>query len=334
MSRGTVLVTGITGFIATHTALAFLDAGYSVKGTARSAAKAEGWIARFPAHKERYEYAVVPDMVAPGAFDDAVKGCDFIAHVASPVQGTQNDNEADLLIPAINGTKNLLTATKNESRIRRVVFTSSLGAVFEPTRQAGTLVVEAEWNPVSYDEAKSAPNASFAYRASKGLAERAFWDYIENEQPAWAGSAICPCASFGPPIQPLASLAELNVSCAFMWDMANGKYKAGVPAVGSPLYVDARDAALAHVRAVERDAAKGQRYLLIGGTYVPDQFVDVMHRHFPELRDNLPAVDLSKIGQLEFKYDSSKATKELGIEYTSLESMVVDTIRSILEKQL
>lgn len=53
-----------------------------------------------------------------------------------------------------------------------------------------------------------------------------------------------------------------------MWDIANGKYKAGVPRMGSPFYVDARDVALAHVRAIELDAAKGQRYLLIGGSYV------------------------------------------------------------------
>lgn len=52
--------------------------------------------------------------------------------------------------------------------------------------------------------------------------------------------------------------------------MANGTFKSGVPAVGFPVFVDVRDVALAHVRAVELDAAKGQRYLLIGGTYVSD----------------------------------------------------------------
>ncbi|KAJ6480084.1 NAD-P-binding protein [Mycena vulgaris] len=328
-----VLITGITGFIATHTALAFLEAGYTVKGTARTAAKAEDWIAQFPAHKARYEYAVVADMVVPGAFDEAVKGCDFIAHIASPAHWSQNDNEADLLIPAINGTKNLLAATKNESRIQRVVFTSSLSAIFEPTIDTGKPVVETEWNPVTYDEAKAATNPAVVYRASKALAERAFWDYIQAEKPAWAGSTICPCGSFAPPIQPLTSLSALNLSTAFLWDIANGKYKTGVPIMGSPFYVDARDVALAHVRAVERDIAKGQRYLLIGGTYVPDHLIDVMYRHFAELRDNLPPADLSKAGQPAFKHDSSKATRELGINYTALETMVVDTISHILALQ-
>ncbi|KAJ7724990.1 NAD-P-binding protein [Mycena maculata] len=293
MSHGIVLITGITGFIATHTALAFLEAGYSVRGTARTATKAERWIAQFPAHKDRFVYAVVSDMVSPGAFDDAVKGCDFIVHIASPTHWNQNDNEADLLIPAINGTKYLLFATKVEPRIKRV-------------------------NPVTFDEAKASDNAALVYRASKALVERAFWNYIKDEKPAWAGSTICPCRTFAPPIQPLDSLSALNVSVAFMWDMANGKYKAGVPKVGSPVYVDARDVALAHVRAIEREVAKGQRYLLIGGTYVPDQFIDTIHHHFPELRDNLPPFDLSKV------------QKELGIEFTSIEIMVVDTIRFML----
>ncbi|KAJ7081392.1 NAD-P-binding protein [Mycena belliarum] len=325
-----VLITGITGFIATHTALAFLDAGYTVKGTARTAVKAEDWIARFPAHKARFHYAVIPDMVVAGAFDEAVKGCDIVAHVASP------DNEADFLIPAINGTKNLLLATKHEPRIQRVIYTSSLAAIFDSALEAGKPVVETEWNSVTYDEAKVATEPLLVYRASKALAERAFWDYIQDEKPAWAGSTICPCGTFAPPVQPLTSLSALNLSTAFVWDIANSKYKTGIPILDWPCYVDARDVALAHVRAAERDAAKGQRYLLIGGTYVPGHFVEVMHRHFPDLRDNLPPIDLSKAGYRNFEYDATKAIRELGIEYTTLEKMVVDTIAYIvdLQKQL
>jgi hypothetical protein len=63
---------------------------------------------------------------------------------------------------------------------------------------------------------------------------------------------------------------------------------------------------------------------------IPDQFVDVIHRHFPDLRDNLPPMDLSRVGQSSFKYDSTKATRELGIVYTALETMVMDSISSIL----
>ncbi|KAJ7707355.1 NAD-P-binding protein [Mycena rosella] len=329
MTRGVVLVTGITGFIGTHTALAFLEAGYDVKGTARSTAKAEGWIAHFPAYKACYTYAVVEDIAAAGAFDEAVKGCDIIAHIASPAHWSQSDNEADLLIPAINGTKNVLYATKHEPRITRVVFTSSLAAIIEPSREPGKLVVETEWNPTTYEEAKVSTNAPVVYRASKALAERAFWDYIKDEKPTWAGSTICPCATSGPPIQPLTSLAALNTSVAFMWDLASGKFKDSVPP-GPPVHVDVRDVALAHVRAVERDVAKNQRYLLVAGSHIPDEFTDVIRRHFPTLRDNLPPVDLSKARQSNFKFDASKVQRELGIQFTPLATMVVDTMNTIL----
>ncbi|KAF7340241.1 NAD-P-binding protein [Mycena venus] len=329
MTLGVVLVTGITGFIGTHTALAFLEAGYTVRGTARSAAKAEDWIARFSQHKAQYEYAVVEDIAASGAFDEAVKGCTIIAHIASPAHWNQNDNETDLLIPAINGTKNLLYATKNEPRIARVVFTSSLAAIIEPTREPGKIVVETEWNPTTYEEAKAATNPTIVYRASKALAERAFWDYIKDENPTWAGSTICPCATYGPPIQPLRSISALNTSVSFLWDLASGKFKDGVPG-GPPVYVDVRDVALAHVRAVERDVAKNQRYLLVAGSNIPDEFADVISRHFPRLRDNLPPIDLSKAGQSHFKFDASKVQRELGIQFTSVERMVVDTVTSIL----
>ncbi|KAJ6622650.1 NAD-P-binding protein [Mycena sp. CBHHK59/15] len=330
MSRGVVLVTGITGYIGTYTALAFLEGGYTVKGTARTASKAEDWIARFPTHKTNYQYAVVPVLGAPGAFDEVVKGCDIIAHVASPVQSIPNqDNEADVLIPAVKGTLDLLRATKNEPRIRRVIFTSTLGAAMEPTQfEAGSTLTEKDWNPATYEEAKASADPRFVYRASKALAERAFWDYIKDEKPAWAGATILPAGVFDPPIQPLTSLAALNRSVAFIWNVANGKFKAGAPAYNPSVYVSAGDVALAHVRAAERDEAKNQRYLLIGGDYPPDVVVEMIQRNFPELKDKLPPTNLSK--HIPFKFDASKTEKELGITSTPLEKTVVETIASVL----
>ncbi|EIM82216.1 NAD-P-binding protein [Stereum hirsutum FP-91666 SS1] len=338
MSHGVVLVTGITGFIATHTAKAFLEAGYTVKGTARSAGKAEEWISLFPAFKSKFQYAVVEDMIAPGAFDEAIKGCDIVAHIASPAHWNHTDNEKDILIPAIQGTRNLVEATRLEPRIKRVVFTSSFASIVDPAAPPDHVHKSEDWNPVTYEEAKASSTPAFVYRSSKPLAERAFWDYIKEEKPAWEGSAICPCGTFGPPIHPLKSMSALNTSIQYFWNMANGTFKSGVPAVGFPVFVDVRDVALAHVRAVELDAAKGQRYLLIGGTYKPELFVDVMGRTHPELKaDKLAEVDVSKVKlDTSFKYDNSKAQKDLNLTFTSLDKMVADTLDRLLllEKEL
>ncbi len=48
-----VLVTGISGFIAKHVALAFLEAGYEVRGTVRSMSKADQVCATLAKHAER-----------------------------------------------------------------------------------------------------------------------------------------------------------------------------------------------------------------------------------------------------------------------------------------
>jgi nucleoside-diphosphate-sugar epimerase len=95
-----VLVTGITGclllpltmlvrhhtktsyssFVGTEVTLAFLEAGYNVRGTARSAAKAREWIALFSKFEHQFESSVVADVAVSGAFDDAVKGVDYVVH--------------------------------------------------------------------------------------------------------------------------------------------------------------------------------------------------------------------------------------------------------------
>jgi hypothetical protein len=73
---------------------------------------------------------------------------------------------------------------------------------------------------------------------------------------------------FGPLRQPLKSLSEINQSTAYIWDIANGKYKDGIRLLSFPVYVGSGDVALAHVRAIEADVARNNRYLLIGGNFV------------------------------------------------------------------
>lgn len=73
---------------------------------------------------------------------------------------------------------------------------------------------------------------------------------------------------FGPPQQKITSLSALNTSTQDTWNVVNGSYKDSIPPTAFPAFVDIRDVALAHVRATEKEEAKGQRYLLIGGAYV------------------------------------------------------------------
>lgn len=94
------------------------------------------------------------------------------------------DNEKDILIPAIQGTRNLVEATRLEPRIKRVVFTSSFASIVDPAAPPDHVHKSEDWNPVTYEEAKASSTPAFVYRSSKPLAERAFWDYIKEEKPA------------------------------------------------------------------------------------------------------------------------------------------------------
>lgn len=175
-------------YIGTDVALAFLRAGWRVKGAVRSKEKADAWIALYPQYMDQCEYTIVEDIAVNGAFDEAVKGCDAIAHVASPYTfsfkvstsmisslhqrgarkiliefcigiAAKQDNEKDMLLPAINGMKNILEATKLEPRIKRFVFTSSFAAVNDPLTlpAIGKTFTADDWNPTTYEDAKQSP---------------------------------------------------------------------------------------------------------------------------------------------------------------------------------
>ncbi|KAJ6482974.1 hypothetical protein C8R47DRAFT_1283000 [Mycena vitilis] len=191
----------------------------------------------------------------------------------------------------------------------------------------GRVYTADDLKPGTYDAAKVSPNPRFVDGVSKALAERAFWDYIKEQQPAWAGATILPSSVFDPAIQPLRSLADLNRSIAFPWDVASGKHKAGLAlSIAHRNYVSVRDVALAHVRAAERDEAKGQRYLLTAGSFSVAQLLDVIARNIPDLAPNLPASPAEEARPMVF--DTAEMRVELG---RGFEEVIVDTIRGVLE---
>lgn len=76
----TVLVTGVNSFIGSHIADQLLLAGYKVRGAARDASKLK-WVQDVSDKKYgpgKFEGAVVPNMSAEGAYDEAAKGVCFL----------------------------------------------------------------------------------------------------------------------------------------------------------------------------------------------------------------------------------------------------------------
>jgi nucleoside-diphosphate-sugar epimerase len=104
----TVLITGINGFVAIHTAVKYLENGWNVRGTVRSSDKGDKALALpvFKQYKDKINYVVVEDLIE-GDFTEALNGVDAVAHCASPwhFNGKKWSEYRD---PAVKGTTNVL----------------------------------------------------------------------------------------------------------------------------------------------------------------------------------------------------------------------------------
>ncbi|KAI5923673.1 ketoreductase [Camillea tinctor] len=329
-----ILVTGGSGFIATHVIDVLVKGGYSVLTTVRSESKGQRLQAAYSADK--LDFAIVPDISVVGAFDQVCKtgGFDAVLHVASPFHYNVRDPKKDLIDPAVVGTTGILRSIKDHCpNVKRVVVTSSFAAILDfALVQAGVVKTwsEKDWNPMGIDDAQASP--MIAYAVSKVLAEKAAWDFVEKEKPGFTLTTITPPLVYGPATQGLSSLSSVNTSNQVMADLVSGKYKDGMPPTGIPLWVDVRDVALAHVRSLERPAAVGKRFFTVAGHHSHRDLLRIVRDNFPELREKLPesggepSKDLPSWG-----YDNSSASEVLGIKWTTFEKSTVDTVKSLLE---
>ncbi|KAI4753139.1 NAD(P)-binding protein, partial [Aureobasidium sp. EXF-8845] len=185
----TVLVTGANGFIASHIVDQLLQLDYKVRGTVRTEEKGK-WVQNFfddKYGKGKLELVVVPAMEVKGAFDDAVKGCEGVVHVATNISFSKNPNE---VIPdVIAGVNHTLEAAEKEPTVKRFVFTSSSTAATNPVPNKEFTIDESSYNQVAIDKAWAKPpyteddRAWNVYGASKTQGEQAVWQYVKEKKP-------------------------------------------------------------------------------------------------------------------------------------------------------
>lgn len=333
-STTTVFVTGASGFIAQHVVKQLLEKGYTVIGTVRSVSKGES-LKRLT-KSENFSYEIVPDIVPEGAFDAALKkhpeAAVFI-HTASPFSYTVNDIEKELLQPAIEGTKNALTAIgKYGPQIKKVVVTSSIVSILSWGKVAHheKLHSEEDWNPITYEE--SLENAAFGYFGSKKFAELAAWEYLKENKPNFDISFVNPCYVFGPQAFEIKDKSQLNLSA----EIINSVIKLGandeIPELAG-LFIDVRDVARAHLFGFESDKAVNQRLLLAEGPFSNEGIAHLIHKNFP--KSNVPDGNLSKepeqIKKHVFIIDNSRTRRLLGFKFLDLEKSVVDSAKQIYD---
>lgn len=252
---------------------------------------------------------------------------DAIVHVASPFHYNAEDIQRDLINPAVNGTLGVLKAAKAHApSVRRVVITSSFSAMIHH-RSHPPVYTEQHWNPITMDEAKE--SGVQAYRASKTFAERAAWDFVASEKPSFTITTINAPLILGPVAPWLESLDMINTSNQRVWDLMHGKWRSKLPHSASWHWVDVRDVALAHIRAIVWPEAAGKRFLVCQGKMSNAEIAKVAITEFPELKDKVPEVLESDEPADIFDIDTTQSREILGIQYRGLLETIVDTINTL-----
>ncbi|KAK6197608.1 protein induced by osmotic stress [Scheffersomyces amazonensis] len=324
-----VFISGATGFIAQHTISQLLAKGYKVVGSVRSTEKGEELVKIFD--NSNFSYEVIPILEKEGAFDEALKKNSSVTvflHTASPVTVTVEDNEKDIIIPALQGTKFVLKSIKEHApQITRVVYTSSVVATGTPAQIADPEYKGGEhtWSSLTYEQSKE--NGYNAYFGSKKLAEQAAWDFVEQEKPNFTLSTINPSYVFGPQ-NAAPKTKELNFSASIITSVLNATDS--VPEL-SGTFIDVRDIAKAHILAFETDQAQGKRFIVANSLFNGQTLLDIIRGNFPQLKDKLPVGKPGVSLSGPSRYNDKNARSILAIDYISLEKSVVDSVKQIID---
>lgn len=334
MSPTTVFVSGATGFLAQHICQQLIDRGYYVVGSVRSAEK--GQDLKKLLKSDNFSFEIVPDIVAEGAFDEALKNNPQITafmHTASPVAFSVESIEDELLKPAIMGTKNALLAIKaHGTNVKKVVVTSSVSAMRNTaTMQDGSITLtEESWNPMSHEEALK--DQQWGCDGSKTFAEKAAWDFVKIEKPNFTLSTVCPAYIFGPQAFDENVKGTMNYSAEIINSIIKLSPDDKLPSLTGGM-VDVRDVAHGHIVAIEKDEAAGKRIWTDAGTFCSQSIADILYDNFAELRGKIPRGQPGTGPEIMAKecnkHDSSKSKALLGFELISLEKSVVDTAAQI-----
>ncbi|XP_062114865.1 phenylacetaldehyde reductase-like isoform X2 [Humulus lupulus] len=310
-----VCVTGASGYIASYLVKLLLHHGYTVKASVRDPSdprKIEHLVSLDGAKERLHLYKA--DLLEEGSFDSIVDGCEGVFHTASPVLLSPTDPKTELLDPAVKGTINVLRSCTKVSSLKRVVLTSSITTtVFSGKPLTPDVLVDETWvsDPVFCEQSK------LWYVLSKILAEEAASKFAKENGIDLV--TLNPGFVIGPMLQP-----TLNVTAEIIMNQINGSQTF---ADSVYRFVDIRDVVLAHIQAFEVPSASG-RYCVVGHVVPISEALLIIGQLYPTL--NIPK---KSVDEKPAVYQISKEkAKALGINFTSLEVSLRDTVESLREK--
>src|SRR5215469_531082 len=330
-----VLVTGGSGFVASHVILQLLGARHQVRTTVRSLNREASVraILRHGGADPGKQLSFFPaDLARDPGWAEAVAGCDYVIHVASPMPPVAPKSEDEVIIPARDGVLRVLGAAR-DAKVKRVVLTSSCGAIYYGHPPQTAPFDETSWTNLDGEMS--------AYVRSKAIAERAAWDFTMARDEAFELSVVNPSGIFGPVLG-----HDYSPSLDLIVRLMNG-------ALGCPeLYfgvVDVRDVADLHLRAMTHPAAKGERFIAVSGEVMSMMDIaKVLKARLGDAARKVPTRELPNwIVRLVAKFDpgmrqllpllgnirnatSAKALRMLGWKPRPREDAIVATAESLL----
>ena len=324
-----VLLTGISGYIAMHCAKELLMRDYHINATVRNLDKVEdikNALSALSLDVNKIQFFQA-DLLSDDNWADAMVDCEYVMHVASPYPLNQPKDENVLIKPAVEGTERVVSLAI-ENNVKKIVLTSSVVAV--SVGHTKKEYSEEDWS--------FADKPIAAYAKSKTLAEKKAWELIKNANTDTKLTVINPSGVIGPSLTSEISSTQLIIA-----GLMNGRIPVNLPIhIG---YVDVRDVALAHIKALENPNSDGERIILSntelwhkdvskilkeGGYKAPWLTVSVPVAKF--LANVVPALKGAKrfLGKDMVK-NTTKAEDILGISYIDIKKSILDDAKSLTE---
>jgi nucleoside-diphosphate-sugar epimerase len=333
----TVLVTGGSGFLAGWCMVELLGQGYEVRTTVRDLGREAGVREAVSAGGQPGEKLAIlaADLTGDDGWADAVAGCDYVLHVASPFPPAQPKDPDELIVPAREGTRRVLGAAL-AAGVKRTVVTSSVAAIAGGAKTPGPLTEE-DWTDLEFDGLSP-------YVRSKTIAERAAWELVREEGAEERLATVNPGAILGPVLG-----EERSFSLQMVERLLQGT--PGLPRIGFSV-VDVRDVADLHIRAMETPAAGGERYIAVAEFQWMSDVAAVLRERLGERAAKVPTRRIPdfmvramglfdpsvrsasrQLGQ-RVELSSAKARAELGWAPRPVAETIADCARTLIDERV
>ncbi|KAJ4485292.1 hypothetical protein J3R30DRAFT_3438564 [Lentinula aciculospora] len=326
MSKGTILVTGGTGFLGAHIISQLLEKGYTVRATARSTSKLESIFRKATA--EQLQVVEVPTLTSDHSA--ALKGIDALIHSASPtyVKGVSGQ---ELYSGAYDGTMALVKQAI-AAGVKKIIVTRTFVNLFDADFQAafGTRVLtEKDFGSVTPETIDIKNDGMRVYQEAKTLADKALWELSRSNLDV-DFTVLLPPAIFGPQLSPLtSSLGSLSTN-GFVKMLFAPEY----PPIPIGHMIDVRDAARAHVLALSTPPVptRDKRFIIHNGNFQWKDVAAMIRSKKPDLASRLPKETSVPGPQTSAPMDTTFAKEVLGMKtYIPQEETFLATVDVVFE---